>query len=234
MLYDRSMPFEAVLFDAAETLFTTRGSVGELYAEVAHRYGSTASDQAIQDAFVRQFQHSGPVSTDSEKDWWKRVVHRVFSDVGMVKNFDQFFDDVYDQFRDSRGWRLFPETREVLEDLKNRGLRLGVISNFDSRVYTVMRSLDILSFFNAVTISSEVGYAKPHPGIFQAAGRALDTAADHILLVGDSLIDDVQAGALAGMTTVLIDRRNKYPNLSAFPRVSDLRQILPLLDLTPR
>jgi putative hydrolase of the HAD superfamily len=223
------MKFESVLFDAAETLFTTRGSVGELYGVVARQYGSTADDASIQAAFVRQFQHSGPISTDTEKEWWRQVVHRVFTEVGMIANFTEFFDRVYDQFRDARGWRLFPETREVLAELKSRGLRLGVISNFDSRVYTVMRSLEILSFFDAVTISSETGYAKPHPGIFQAAIAALGVRPSHILLVGDSLMDDVQAGALAGMTSVLIDRRDKYPNLNTFTRITSLRQVIPLL-----
>src|SRR3954462_8642182 len=104
------MRFEAVLFDAAETLFTTRGSIGELYGGVARQCGSTADDASIQAAFLRQFQHSGPISTDTEKEWWRQVVHRVFSEVGMIENFDQFFEKVYDQFRDSRGWRLFPET----------------------------------------------------------------------------------------------------------------------------
>src|SRR6185503_16319846 len=142
------MSFDAVLFDAAETLFTTRGSVGEIYHSVAQRYGSPASATEIHDAFIRQFRHSGPLTTDNEKHWWREVVHRVFSDVGMVENFAQFFDEVYDQFRDSRGWRLFPETREVLEELKRKRLKIGAISNFDSRLYSVMKDLDILSFFD--------------------------------------------------------------------------------------
>src|SRR5262245_39901412 len=147
MLYDRSMKIEAVLFDAADTLFTTRGSVGEIYGGIAREFGSTASASDIQAAFVRQFRHSGPLTPTHEKEWWKDVVHRVFTDVGMVRDFDRYFEKVYDTFRGSDGWILFPETREVLSKLKNHGLRLGVISNFDSRVYSVMRSLDILSFF---------------------------------------------------------------------------------------
>src|SRR5688572_5071632 len=162
------MNFDAVLFDAAETLFTTKGSVGEIYHSVALRYGSLASAAEIHDAFIRQFRNSGPLTPDDEKRWWKDVVHRVFSDVGMVENFDRFFDEVYDQFRDSRGWRLFPETREVLEEIKRKQLKIGVISNFDSRLYSVMKDLNILPFFDSVTISSETGYAKPQREIFEA------------------------------------------------------------------
>src|SRR5258706_4632927 len=82
--YDPHMAFRAVLFDAAETLFTTRGSVGQIYGSIARQYGSTASDAAIQAAFARQFRGAGPLSTQDQKRWWKDVVYRVFSEVGMV------------------------------------------------------------------------------------------------------------------------------------------------------
>src|SRR5438552_17764521 len=102
------MKFRAVLFDAAETLFTTRGSVGEIYASVARQYGSKANVDAIQEAFVRHFR-GAPISVEDQKQWWKSIVHRVFTDVGMIENFDEFFDRVYDTFRDGQGWMLFPD-----------------------------------------------------------------------------------------------------------------------------
>ena len=226
LVYDPTMNIEAVLFDAAETLFTTRGSVGEIYGSVAREFGCSAPVSAIQAAFVRQFRHSGPLSTDKEKEWWKDVVYRVFSEVGMVRDFDRFFDAVYDRFRDSEGWMLFPETREVLEALKGRGLKLGVVSNFDSRLYSVMRSLEILSFFDAVTISSETGYAKPHPEIFRTALRALDAPAEQTLLVGDNLEDDVLASQAIGIHAVLLDRSGRYPDLNSGSKIQNLRQII--------
>ncbi len=219
------MTIEAVLFDAADTLFTTRGSVGEIYGYVAREYGCTAPFDEIQAAFVQHFRHSGPRSTADEKAWWRSVVHKVFSEVGMIRDFNRFFDKVYDQFRDSRGWMLFPETLEVLAELKQRKIKLGVISNFDSRVYGVMKDLGISSFFDSVTISSEAGYAKPEPEIFAAAANSLQLQPDSILLIGDSLRDDVIAGAQAGLRTVLIDRNARHPDVSAFPRIENLRQV---------
>ena len=220
------MKYDVVLFDAAETLFTTRGSVGEIYGEVARRYGSISKPADIQAAFIRQFRHSGPVTTENEKGWWKDVVYRVFGDVGMVANFDRFFDEVYEQFRDGRGWRLFPETLEVLEELRRLHYRLGVISNFDSRVYSVMESLNILAYFESVTISSETGYAKPHPEIFKAAIRAAGVPGSRILYIGDNLADDVQAGAAAGLQTLLIDRHGRYSGFDGVPVIRNLRQVL--------
>lgn len=223
------MKFRAVLFDAAETLFTTRGTVGEIYAGVAHRYGSRVPAETIHASFVRQFRGAGPLSTAHEKQWWKEVVHRVFSEVGMVDNFDRFFEEVYDQFRDAQGWVLFPETLEVLQELKRLDLKLGVISNFDGRVYSVMKSLGILAFFETVTISSETGYCKPDRRIFQSAVQAIGVPADEILFVGDSLHDDVEAGQKAGLVSVLVDRQNRHASAAHIVRIPSLRHVLPLL-----
>jgi putative hydrolase of the HAD superfamily len=219
------MNFSAVLFDAAETLFTTRGTVGELYGSVAGKYGSQASPEMIQAAFLRHFQGSGPLSAEDQKRWWKEIVHRVFVDVGMVRNFDAFFDEVYEKFRGSQGWILFPETIEVLEDLKQRGLKLGVISNFDDRIYPVMESLGIRRFFDAIVLSSETGYCKPDPEIFAAASVALGFPPSRILLVGDSLEDDVEAGIRAGFEAVLIDRRGRYASRIQRPRITSLKGV---------
>ena len=224
------MKFRAILFDAAETLFTTRGSVGEIYGSIARQYGSTAPADVIQAAFARQFRGAGPLSTPDQKRWWKDVVHRVFNEVGMVNNFDQFFDQVYDRFRDSGGWVLYPETTEVLAELKQRGLKLGVISNFDDRAYSVMRSLNILRFFDSVTLSSETGYCKPDREIFDAAVCALGVAAPEILLVGDSLHDDVEAAMRAGLSAVLIDRRGRHETIKHVQRISSLQDVLPLIE----
>ena len=156
-------------------------------------------------------------------------MHRVFSDVGMVDNFDQFFDEVYDRFRSSEGWVLFPETIEVLTGLKRSGFKLGVISNFDNRIYSVMQSLNILHFLDTVTLSSETGYCKPDREIFDAAVQALGVPASEVLLVGDSLRDDVEAGMRAGLHAALLDRNKRYGTLTQVPRISSLKEVAPLV-----
>jgi len=222
------LKFRAVLFDAAETLFTTRGSVGLIYSNVARKYGSSASPEAIQESFRTHFKGAGPLSPEDQKRWWKHIVHQVFDDVGMVKHFDDFFDEVYETFRDSQGWVLFPETLDVLQELKNRRLRLGVISNFDDRIYKVMESLHIRHFFDAVVLSSETGYSKPDRGIFVAAVDAIGLPVSDILLVGDSLEDDVEAGIRVGLTSVLIDRTESHLDQKHLQRITSLREVLKL------
>lgn len=222
------MSFQAVLFDAAETLFTTRGSVGEIYGSVAQKYGSKVPPEVIQAAFREHFRGAGPLAPEAERQWWKDIVFAVFNDVGMVENFDHFFDEVYETFRDSQGWILFPETVEVLQELKKRQLKLGVISNFDTRIYSVMESLRIRHFFDSVILSSETGFSKPDIEIFEAAIDDIRVPAKAILFVGDSLEDDVEAGIKAGLTSVLIDRTGRHADQTHLRRISSLREILQL------
>ena len=219
------MKFSAVLFDAAETLFTTHGSAGEIYATIARQYGSQAEPDAVQAAFLRHFRGAGPIAVQDEKRWWKDVVKRVFGDAGMVENFDEFFERVYDRFRDSQGWMLFPETSEVLKELKGLGLKLGIISNFDTRIYSVLKSLGIHQFFDAVTISSETGYSKPELEIFHFAVLALDVPAPAILVVGDSVHNDVEPAIRAGLCALLIDRENRHAT-TRLQRISSLKEVV--------
>lgn len=220
------MKFRAVLFDAAETLFTTRGSVGEIYASIARQYGSTADPDLIQAAFRRHFQGAGPLSIDDEKQFWKDVVYRVFNEVGMVEDFDTFFDRVYEKFRGSQGWMLFPETLDTLKQLQGFGIKLGIISNFDSRIYSVLDSLNIRGFFDAVIISSEAGYAKPSREIFDAAVKTLTVPPAEILMVGDSPEDDIGPAIRSGMQALLIDRRNRHTS-SSLRRIASLTEVVP-------
>src|SRR5512139_952792 len=176
-----SSSIRVVFFDAADTLFHVHGSVAEIYLRHAVEFGfpqKPDSVVAIKHAFSRAFREAPPpvfAANDparikqSERLWWFDIVHNVFYRVGMFERFDEFFDHVFRVFEDHRSWRLFPETASTLTRLKARDLELGVISNFDSRLFPVMRGLGIAEVFDTVTISSLTQAAKPAPQIFQIA-----------------------------------------------------------------
>jgi putative hydrolase of the HAD superfamily len=101
---------------------------------------------------------------------------------------------------------LFPETHAVLTRLRQEGFELGIISNFDSRLFPVMRGLGIERFFDTVTIASLARAAKPAPQIFAIALEKHAVDPDEALHVGDSVRDDVEGATKAGLTGVLLDR----------------------------
>jgi putative hydrolase of the HAD superfamily len=233
--------YQVIFFDAAETLFHVNGSVAEIYVRAAARHGfkeNAESLVAIRQAFSRAFQEAPPpvfAATEPheikrcERLWWFDIVHNVFYRVGMFERFDDFFDEVFQEFEDPGTWTLYPETRPVLSQLKDEGFELGIISNFDSRLFPVLRGLGIENLFDTVTISSLAHAAKPAPRIFEVAleKHAVDPAeAAH---VGDSFRDDVQGAAKTGMTGILLDRTSKAPAPPMTPRIQSLMELCPLL-----
>ena len=229
-------PFRVVFFDAAETLFHVNGSVADIYLRHAVRYGyrpKPDSNKLISEAFRRAFQDAPPpvfAATDSaqikqsERLWWFDVVHNVFYRVGMFERFDEFFEHVFAVFADPVSWKLFPEVVPTLTELRSRGLELGIVSNFDSRLFTVLRGLGIADLFHTVTISSLAHAAKPSPKIFELALEQHAVEPAEAMHVGDSLKDDVQGATKAGLAAVLLARhgRQSPPGIQTIHALDEL------------
>ena len=210
-----------VFFDAADTLFHVQGSVAEIYLRHAVEFGFSQKPDSltsIKHAFTRAFREAPPpvfAATEparlkqSERLWWFDIVHNVFYRVGMFERFDEFFDHVFRVFEDHRSWRLFPETASTLTRLKAQGLEIGIISNFDSRLFPVMRGLGIADVFDTVTISSLAQAAKPAPQIFHIALEKHAVDPEEALHIGDSLREDVEGAKKAGLHAVLLDREGR-------------------------
>ena len=234
-----SQSIRVVFFDAAETLFHVNGSVAEIYLQCAVQFGYQAKPDSIaliREAFGRAFHDAPPpvfAATDSarikhsERLWWFDVVHNVFYRVGMFDRFDEFFEHVYGVFAESASWKLYPEVPETLDSLRSRGLELGIVSNFDSRLFNVLRGLGIADLFDTVTISSLAHAAKPSPKIFEwaLAQHAVDPG--EAMHVGDSVRDDVEGATKAGLRAVLLGRQGKQ----APPGIATIRTLDELLPL---
>lgn len=103
------------------------------------------------------------------------------------------------------GRRLYPGVRETLEWLRERGYRVGSVTNrgLGGELFREeLRHHGVLDFFEVLSISCEVGYLKPHPRMFVHALEALGMAAEDAVMVGDSLRADVAGAKALGMTTV--------------------------------
>jgi len=227
-----------VFFDAEGTLFRIKGSVGEVYQRVGKKYGVTASQETIQDAFKRAFADAPPpvfsVSDPQEiksceRLWWFDVVHNVFYRVGMFEGFDEYFEEVFYYFARPDVWVLYPDAAPALQALARRGLELGVVSNFDSRLYEILIGLGIDRYFESVTISSFAGAAKPSSKIFQRALQKHGISPGEAVHVGNSFQDDVQGAAAAGLFSVLLDRQGEeatHPDQVTIKSLSDLLELL--------
>ena len=225
----------AVFFDVAGTLLRVRGSVGQIYWELAKPHGVRATPEAIEQAFLSAFAASPPLVFPGvrpgsirarEKQWWYDLVSRVFHKVGGLERFDEYFESVFKIFSGSRGWELYPETEPVLTALRDRGLIIGVISNFDSRIYPVLSELGVFKLIDSVHISSRIGAAKPDGAIFEKALADHHLHPKEALHVGDSLVEDISGARAAGLWAVYLNRTGK-PEPSEVPSIRTLIELLP-------
>jgi putative hydrolase of the HAD superfamily len=211
--------FPRVIFlDAVGTLFGVDGSVGQIYGDLAHGYGIEADASALNQAFSRAFKVAPPMAfgvdqgssvADQEYSWWRLVAQQTFSSAGVLDhfvNFDEFFSHLYAHFATADPWVVYPDVQVSLERWRQQGIELGIISNFDSRLYRVLEALNLANYFQSVTISSEAGAAKPDPHIFTIAlqkHHCQPTSAWH---VGDSQGDDIVGARVAGLRPIWIRR----------------------------
>ncbi len=232
------MALKAIFFDAAGTLFKTGRPVGESYALLAKKYGVDISPEELKERFRSCFASSAPLAFPGARDeeiheleraWWKELVRRIFEPSTFFSHFEEYFSELFAYFTDAEAWSLYSETADTLSILKDEGFILNVISNFDSRLFGILHGLGIASRFDSVVISSRVGHAKPAPEIFHAALNMHGLKSEEALHIGDSPDKDAAGAEAAGLTAVLLDRREAAP-ASSFMQVGNLREVLPIVE----
>lgn len=213
---EMSRVLRGVFFDAAGTLMETREPVGASYARIARKYGVEASASDVSAAFRRVFHHApglafGPGHPPEslrrmERQWWRELVAKTFEGFGRFRDFEAYFNELFEFFGDPVNWIADPQAPAALAELRAQGLVLGVLSNFDHRLYQILEGLDLGRYFDSVTISSEAGYAKPSPGAFEAALARHGLSPAETLHVGDSEHHDLAGAEALGIAVVLIVR----------------------------
>jgi len=205
--------YKIIFFDVGGTLFRPYPSVGVIYHEVAKRYGYHTDPEDLQTRFMEAWKkRDGLASLEShsnekiEREWWKSLVHEVFLQVGKVDDFEGFFDELHDVFGRPASWRFYPESLDVLNAIKQRGQRIGVISNWDSRLFRLLDELGIRSYFEIVLASAVFGVSKPSPKIFKEALEQTGVKPEEAIHVGDSIEDDIHGARGARIPAVLVDR----------------------------
>ena len=215
---------KAVTFDAGGTLLEPWPSVGEVYAEVAAKFGLKGVSAAqLNSAFARAWKKKEQF--DYSQTAWRKLVEECFCNVGPVST--ELFNALYERFAQPAAWRVYDDVRPTLSELHRRGYCLGIISNWDERLRGLLDKLDLSRLLDAVVLSVKVGATKPSARIFQQAVASLDLQPGEVLHVGDSLEEDVQGAKRAGLQALLIDRRQKAVSGD---RIATLNEILAMLN----
>jgi len=214
---------EAVLFDWGDTLM--RFEFDEALIGGGHRAGLAALGrerlppvEELTAHFRERYEPLFWVSGTLEEIDYPALVRRCLADLGLdlsEAELDRYLAAEHAAWEPARV--LERTTPGLLDALRDRGLRLGLVSNAfdpprllhgDLERMGVGRRLDVAVF------SSEVGLRKPHPAIFERALAALGVEPERALFVGDRLYEDVRGAGELGMTTVLAAwyRLDEHPN----------------------
>ncbi len=213
------LPLPKVMFlDAVGTLFGVRGSVGEIYSQVAAKHGVDCDAQALDQSFYNAFKQATPCIfpgiaaakiPQHEYQWWYEINRQTFTAIDVwakFSDFDRFFADLYQYFTTATAWEIYPDVIPALTNWQRSGIPLGILSNFDSRLLAVMNALELNHYFSTVTISTEVSAAKPQPEIFSAALAKYQCPPELAWHIGDSYKEDYLGASSAGLMAIWLNR----------------------------
>lgn len=213
-----------VSFDAGGTLIHTKRPVGEVYAEILRDVGEDAPAQEIdarfKAVFARQTRQLRPRTDEAaERAFWLEIVRESIEPWCPAVKLDNVFNRAFRAFATGENWRADTAAEEVLSTLRNRGLQIVVLSNSDSRFRRVLQDLGLLGYCKQVFLSSEIGYEKPDPRLFEHVVNELQAKPNEILHVGDSERHDGEGARQAGWSAAILGKDLK--GLSDLPEFID-------------
>jgi putative hydrolase of the HAD superfamily len=124
-------------------------------------------------------------------------------------------------------FRRYPDVLPALAELRERGLTLVIVSNWDCSLPEWLRPAGITELVDGVVTSAEVGAPKPDPRVFERALAIAGVAAVEALHVGDKLDNDVEGAGAAGVRAVLLQREGEPP--AGVEAIRSLRELAALL-----
>lgn len=205
----------ALFFDAAGTLIEPAEPVASAYTRVAEAEGIRVDPGLLGTAFRQVFSSLGdpawpdhPDGDAAERAWWKEVVGRTLEQAAShpipKEEMDACFTALFSHYTHPSAWRVFPEVRDVLDAARQKGWKLGVVSNFDRRLHGVLAGLGLE--FDAVVTSSDSACRKPGEAIFRDALRLSGCRPEEVVHTGDSPEADIKGATAVGIRSFLIDR----------------------------
>lgn len=143
--------------------------------------------------------------------------------------------EIYEEWATNHHFEMYDDVPDVLAEIARRGIRIGLISNSHRCLASFQEHFELAAFISAAVSSSQHGYLKPHPSIFQAALHLLGVPAGDAVMVGDSVGQDIAGARRVGMRAVLVRRGAADEPFAgdvdaAVPVIQSLRQLVPLLD----
>ncbi len=219
--------FEAVLFDAGDTLIRLSGSGEELVHRAAVGLGVEDPDPAEVTAVWRRVLERSSTAEELAKGRdlsnarHREVWTALYDTAGCERLAPGLSQELYELTVSAECWEAFPDTLPTLQAVRDRGLRLGIVSDTGFDLRPAMDRLGLSPFLDTVVMSYQHGVCKPAATVFHTACERLGVDPRRTLMVGDNPLTDSGAVA-AGMYVFLLP-----PPAKTGPR--GLRHVLSLI-----
>ena len=220
---------EAVVFDVDFTLAKPGPDLGpEGYRRLGARFGLELEpgryDEARRDAIGTLKRHP---ELDHDEEIWVLFTERIIQGMGGAGDTYACAVEMTRAWERAEHFELYEDALPVLDELRARGLKLGLLSNTgrDLDVFVSHHGIEV----DAILTSRIHGKAKPHETIFRAMLEKLAVAPATAVMVGDDPDDDFAGAHAVGMQAWLVDREGRFPEHSH--RLTDLHALPAALGL---
>ncbi len=239
----RTADLTTIIFDYGNTLIPFgpeqfRRERRALEATLVDLFGhcDMAKVKAIRDRQIVAPYQNGWRENDM-RDITREMLRELYGTEATPSEIDAVLETRYRVFMETAA--LADGTMETLVALRGRK-RLALLSNYPSSraIRDSLEALGIAGFFEAIVVSGEIGFVKPHPLPFETILRDLRESAENAVYIGDNWLADVQGARRAGMQSILTTEFQPYESFPERPgdlqpqaRISRLSEIVPLLGL---
>ena len=228
----------AVFFDLYGTLAGFRPSRYEIQSEACAQFGITVTPEgvlkgyALADAYMAEQNAIHPVrrrDRQGKDEFFAEYERRVMEGAGVEVSSPRAAEIWRSVRQVPYALERFDDVLPALEQLKERGLTLGLISNMNQDGASLTDSMGLSKVLDFAVTSAEVGSEKPHPPIFLAALERSGARPDEAVHVGDQITSDIEGAANVGISAVLLDRDRNHTDFTRCPRIDTLSELPALL-----
>lgn len=227
---------KAVFFDFGDTLASTDPPFIFRIAMAIRGAGFEISDREFEEEYLRadyklylKHKERGGITPEQHREWFLPILYESLSP---ARNIEKFRERVRAEMGTIEFTRvMLPGVPDLLDSLKGRGFKLGVISNNDGRTEEKCDEVGIRDYFDLILDSTNLGMVKPDSRIFHYALGSFALSPGEALYIGDMYGSDVLGGLDAGLDVVWFNgRKIEKLNDTEVTEVSDLAEIINLLD----
>ena len=226
---------KAVFFDLYQTLIRYEPPREEVFAKALGGFGIDVSPESLRlpiaaaDEFFYQEHARFSISkrTDEERRaLWVRFQELVLKEAGLIPTRELITGLMAGMQQVKFEMCLFDDVLPALNELKRRGLILGLISNVDRDMTPLLGKLGLTSILDIIVTSQDSGYAKPQPEIFHKAVEQAGIQNQEAIYVGDQYQVDVVGANQAGLKGILLDRSGHFEAVAQDQRIQSLHQLV--------